>query len=76
MQSRCDICGNYITEHDYRCPNYIEKETGLKCELCKEPIFHGEEYVGNHKEKAVHLDCVFNTRWLLEFLDIEISVVD
>lgn len=76
MQGICDICGRYITEHDYRCPNYIEENTGIKCELCKESIFHGEEFIENHKEKVVHLDCVFNTRWLLEFLDVEISVVE
>ena len=71
----CNMC-RHIVGHDCSCPNYIEKETGIKCELCKEPIFHGEEYIENHKEKAVHLDCVCDTKWLLSFLDVEISMID
>lgn len=55
------------------CPNYSPIVSNMHCDICGENICDGDEYIENDNGDTRHLDCIFETKELLQWLDYEIK---
>ena len=67
----CNIC-KHIPCHS-QCPNYERAPTDMYCDICRESIYHGDEYVENKNGDYRHYDCFYSMRELLEWLGYDIK---
>ncbi len=71
----CDVCGRTIG-HDTRCPYYFyPPQSAYKCCYCDEPIIEYDKYIENNGE-YIHVDCIPSSKWLLDWLHIEVKEMD
>ena len=69
----CDICGSYPCFRG--CPNEDMPVAHYFCEICKEGIYSGDEYLKNDNDEYVHLDCLNDRYEMAEFLGSPISTM-
>lgn len=67
---RCEICQH--ENHIVGCPYYEGKHL-LRCDVCGEFIYEGEEYLENNGSDLVHLECIQGIKWLIDWLGYEIK---
>lgn len=72
----CEYCMKIAGEHDSRCPNYTPPKTNYYCDICKEGIYPGEEYIINDDDKYAHWECVDYGRNLAKWLGYEIKEME
>lgn len=70
----CEYCRN-LYGHDCACPNYEPPKASAYCNVCKDGIYDGEEYVENDCGECAHVECVYYMKDLLEFLNYEIKTM-
>lgn len=71
----CEECRKLIG-HDPRCPHYIAlSKTNHKCCYCDEYIDKYEKFAENDGE-YVHIDCIPNIDWLLDWLNVDVREID
>ena len=69
----CEICGQ--NPCNPRCPNY--SVTGYPvCEICKNPIQIGEEYIENDLGEFAHYGCIDTVRQAIYWLGYEIKTLE
>lgn len=71
----CEICGS-LWKHHSRCPYYKETRASCYCSVCGQGICNDEEYVRNDNGEYVHYDCIQGIRWLLDWLDRDVEIMD
>lgn len=71
----CDVCGK-VGFHNSRCPRYPQQIAVYYCASCGEGICSGEEYIENDIGEYKHLDCIYGTKDLLEWLGYEIKTME
>lgn len=67
---RCEICQH--ENHIVGCPYYEGKHLS-HCDVCGEFIYEGEEYLENNGGDLVHLECIQDIKWLIDWLGYEIK---
>lgn len=70
----CEICNKYPC--NYKCPNYIPPKAKIRCFICEEGIYNGEEYIQNDIGDYAHWECINFGRDLINFLGYEIKEMD
>lgn len=68
----CSICNKL--ECPTGCPNY-SPIIGDVCDVCGEPIIFGDEYVENDVGDKAHIDCMYMTRFIIEWFGHEIKTM-
>lgn len=58
------------------CPNYEEPTFLKRCDICKEGIFNGEEYIENDDGDCRHYDCFQGVKDMLQWLGYEIKKME
>lgn len=67
---RCEICQH--ENHIFGCPYYKGKHLSC-CDVCGEFIYEGEKYLENNGGDLVHLECIQDIKWLIDWLGYEIK---
>lgn len=70
----CELCRK--TSCDTRCPNYVSPSTEYYCSICNEGIYTGEEYIKNDNGDYVHYECISGIRDLLNWLGINVCIMN
>lgn len=58
------------------CPNYTAQKARYFCSYCEEGICAGDEYIKNINGEYVHKDCIPSVRWLLDWLQYDIKIME
>ena len=58
------------------CPNYTPPHSTKQCDVCKEYILDGEEYIENDDGDCRHYDCFYGFRDMLQWLGYEIKKME
>ena len=73
----CDVC--LRNKCHPQCPNYESHESQystIKCSVCGEYIYDGEEYVENEDGEYRHCDCYSSIKEFVEWLGYEVKVME
>ena len=62
----------YWDEHSPRSPSYRVPKTFLRCAICGQGIYEGDEYIEKGGE-YVHFECIPDIIWLLNWLGYDIK---
>lgn len=70
----CSICAK--TPCDPHCPNYKLPKAMYYCDVCRQGIYDGEEYIENDNGDKRHYDCFCGIRDLLKWLGYSIKTTE
>ena len=71
----CEFC-RQISGHDTKCSNYEFPSSSIKCSVCGEYIYDGEEYVENENGEYRHCDCYSSIKEFVRWLGYEVKVME